>query len=109
VLLAVEYLHTKQLMWRDLKPENLLLDKDGNIVLTDFGLAKTNIMRDGRTATLCGTPQYLAPEILEGKGYTPVVDWWAFGVLVYEMLTGVPPFNSSNAYGVYKKIKVRYT
>eukprot|EP00029_Vermamoeba_vermiformis_P004877 TRINITY_DN1557_c0_g2_i1.p1 TRINITY_DN1557_c0_g2~~TRINITY_DN1557_c0_g2_i1.p1 ORF type:complete len:790 (-),score=199.93 TRINITY_DN1557_c0_g2_i1:24-2393(-) len=105
VLLAVEYLHSKSLMWRDLKPENLLLDKDGNIVLTDFGLAKTNIGRDGRTATLCGTPQYLAPEILEGKGYTPVVDWWAFGVLVYEMLTGVPPFNSSNAYGVYKKIK----
>jgi serine/threonine protein kinase len=105
VLLAVEYLHSKSLMWRDLKPENLLLDKDGNIVLTDFGLAKTNIARDGRTATLCGTPQYLAPEILEGKGYTPVVDWWAFGVLVYEMLTGVPPFNSSNAYGVYKKIK----
>jgi len=104
-LLGVEYLHTKGVGYRDLKPENLLLDQNGNVLLTDFGLAKPKFGAGQKTATLCGTPQYLAPEILEGKGYTNIVDWWAFGVLVYEMMTGVPPFNADNAYGVYKKIK----
>jgi len=86
-------------IYRDLKPENILIDKDGHIKLTDFGLSKITIEKSskegGKAYTICGTPEYLAPEILEGKGYTTAVDWWSLGALIYEMLSSHSPFKTN--------------
>lgn len=101
IVLALEYLHQQNVVYRDLKPENLLLDRDGHLKITDFGFAKK--LAD-RTWTLCGTPEYLAPEIIQSKGHNRAVDWWALGVLVYEMLAGYPPFFDDNPFGIYEKI-----
>lgn len=80
-----EYMHSKNIIYRDLKPENILMAADGYLKLTDFGFAK---YCDSRTYTLCGTPEYLAPEILLNKGHGKPVDWWCLGILIYEMLAG---------------------
>nr|PNR41017.1 hypothetical protein PHYPA_018420 [Physcomitrium patens] len=101
VLCAFEYLHGMDIMYRDLKPENLLLDEKGNIKVTDFGFAK---QVDRRAYTLCGTPDYLAPEIILNKGHGKPVDWWTFGILIYEMLAGYPPFLGNDPVGTYQKI-----
>ncbi|XP_067007437.1 cAMP-dependent protein kinase catalytic subunit 3 [Anabrus simplex] len=101
IILALEYLHGQSVVYRDLKPENLLLDRDGHLKITDFGFAKK--LTD-RTWTLCGTPEYLAPEIIQSKGHNKAVDWWALGVLIYEMLAGYPPFFDDNPFGIYEKI-----
>lgn len=93
VLLVIEYLHERNIVYRDLKPENLLIDSDGYIKVVDFGFAK---MIDGRTYTLCGTPEYLAPELVLGKGHGKGVDYWALGVLIYEMVVGHSPFAASS-------------
>lgn len=109
LVLALEYLHVHDIAYRDLKPENLLLDADGHLKLADFGFAK--IVPDA-TYTLCGTPEYLAPEIILGNGYGQAVDWWALGVLLYEMLTGNPPFTGETPTAVYEKTlrgQVRYS
>jgi len=104
IFLSIQYLHKLNIAYRDLKPENLLIDKDGHIKLTDFGFAKT--IENDRTFTLCGTPEYLAPEIIKGAkvGYGKSVDWWALGVLIFEMLSGYPPFYDNEPIGIYKKI-----
>jgi len=97
IILGIEYLHKLNCIYRDLKPENILLDREGHIRLTDFGLSKItiSIQDEGHIAyTICGTPEYLAPEILEGKGYTKSVDWWSLGALLYEMLVGYSPFKA---------------
>jgi len=105
ILLALEHLHQNGIIYRDLKPENILITNEGHIVLTDFGLCKEGIEKeDDRTGTFCGTPEYLAPEVLKGKGYGKEVDWWSYGSLVYEMLTGLPPFYSQDVQEMYRKI-----
>lgn len=80
------------MMCCSLKPENVLIDKDGYAKLTDFGLSKENIKNSKDALTLCGTPEYLAPEIVDRKGHGFAVDWWSVGCIIYEMLTGEPPF-----------------
>ena len=96
ILLAIEYLHNNGYIYRDLKPENILIDKDGNIKLTDFGLCKMLLSEQSTTDTLCGTPEYLAPEIFKKQSYTKCVDWFSFGILLYEMICGSLPFKLKN-------------
>lgn len=105
--MALETMHAANIIYRDLKPENILLDADGHIRLTDFGLAKDKITgagAEGGTRTFCGTPEYLAPEILENKGHGKAVDWWSLGTLLFEMICGLPPFYDTNVQRMYHKI-----
>jgi len=101
VALIFEYLHAHDFIYRDLKPENLLLDKDGYIKITDFGFAKRVVFK---TYTLCGTPEYIAPEVLLNKGHGKGVDWWTLGILMYEMMVGQPPFVDDDPMGIYQQI-----
>lgn len=102
VVLVFEYMHERDIIYRDLKPENILLDQDGYLKITDFGFAK--VLKSPRTQTLCGTPDYLAPEIVGGRGHGKAVDWWTLGILIYEMLASAPPFYDEDPMRTYAKI-----
>uniref|UniRef100_A0A3B4ULE8 Serine/threonine-protein kinase Sgk1 n=2 Tax=Seriola TaxID=8160 RepID=A0A3B4ULE8_SERDU len=101
---ALGYLHSLTIVYRDLKPENILLDQEGHIVLTDFGLCKEGISQTDTTTTFCGTPEYLAPEVLRKQPYDNTVDWWCLGSVLYEMLFGLPPFYSRDTHEMYDNI-----
>ncbi|XP_028659424.1 serine/threonine-protein kinase Sgk3 [Erpetoichthys calabaricus] len=101
---ALGYLHSLKIVYRDLKPENILLDSEGHVVLTDFGLCKEGISRADTTSTFCGTPEYLAPEVLRKQPYDNTVDWWCLGSVLYEMLYGLPPFYSRDTSEMYENI-----
>eukprot|EP01083_Nonionella_stella_P054503 143872_1 len=106
ICLAIECLHSHDITYRDLKPENILLDHDGHIKITDFGLSKESISSDPNciTRTFCGSPEYLAPEMLLQNGYNQMVDWWSFGTILYEMICGLPPFYDQNIQKMYANI-----
>jgi len=102
IITIFEYLHGKNIIYRDLKPENILINKNGYLKLTDFGFAK--YLDNEKTYTLCGTPEYLAPEIILNKGHGKPVDWWTMGILLYEMLVGIDPFSDDDPMQTYQKI-----
>ncbi|XP_077971681.1 ribosomal protein S6 kinase beta-1-like [Styela clava] len=96
ITLALGHLHKEGIVYRDLKPENILLDQTGHIKLTDFGLCKESILEGNMTHTFCGTIEYMAPEVLLRSGHNQAVDWWSLGALMFDMLTGAPPFTAEN-------------
>lgn len=105
ILLVFEHMHNINFIYRDLKPENILLDSQGYVKLTDYGFAKELNNTANKTFTLCGTPDYLAPEVLTGVGHSKGVDWWCLGIMIYEMLAGQAPFFDNNQMHQYRKIK----
>jgi protein kinase A len=100
VVLAFEYLHSKNVIYRNLKPEDLLITSNGYLKLVDFGFAKVR----NNSCTLCGTPQYLAPEVIQNFNHSFTVDWWSLGILIYEMIFGVVPFKGDKNMKTYAKI-----
>lgn len=111
IALALEHLHARDIVHRDLKPENILVDYDGHVRITDFGLAKDRVSGLEGARSFCGTDDYIAPEIISGGPYGKAVDWWSLGALMFDMLTGAPPFVAANRKLLYKKIcseKVRF-
>ncbi|CAF1046714.1 unnamed protein product [Adineta steineri] len=104
VVLGLEFLHSHKIVYRDLKLDNLLLDREGYLKIADFGLCKEGIGYGGTTSTFCGTPEFLAPEVLTESSYTRAVDWWGLGVLIYEMLVGESPFPGDDEEEVFDSI-----
>ncbi|KAG1662747.1 hypothetical protein FOA52_006772 [Chlamydomonas sp. UWO 241] len=101
VVLSLQYMHSHNILWRDLKPENLLVGGDGYVRATDLGFAK---IVTTKTYTFCGTPDYMAPEIILNHGHTHAVDWWSLGCIIYEMLHGYPPFYTGDMVSTYHRI-----
>ncbi|XP_059394072.1 protein kinase C delta type-like [Carassius carassius] len=106
IICGLQYLHSKGIIYRDLKLDNVMLDKDGHIKIADFGMCKENMLGENRATTFCGTPDYIAPEILLGQKYSFSVDWWSFGVLLYEMLIGQSPFQGDDEDELFESIRM---
>ncbi|XP_040263021.1 protein kinase C delta type isoform X3 [Bufo bufo] len=106
IICGLQFLHSKGIIYRDLKLDNIMLDKDGHIKIADFGMCKENVFGENKASTFCGTPDYIAPEILQGQKYTFSVDWWSFGVLLYEMLIGQSPFHGDDEDELFESIRV---
>ncbi|KAA0161154.1 hypothetical protein FNF31_03995 [Cafeteria roenbergensis] len=104
LVLALSYLHSKGVVYRDLKPENILVSADGYIKIADFGLSKEGVDPTSGSHSFCGTPEYLAPEIIEKRGHGTAVDWWSLGMLVFEMLTGLPPWYTKSRPKLYRDL-----
>ena len=101
--MGLDHMHKHGIIYRDIKPENILMDEDGYLKIADFGMAK--ILNPNEKATsFCGTPEYLAPEVITGEGHNACADWWSFGILIYEMLCGIPPFYCDNTERMYELI-----
>jgi len=96
LVLALEYLHSHNIIHRDLKPENILISSTGHVALTDFGLAKEDVDEESRANTFCGTIEYMSPEMIKGQPYGKATDWWSVGILLFDMLSGNPPFRNKN-------------
>ena len=107
VILALEFLHSKNILYRDLKPENILVDERGHLKLTDFGLCKLDFKKEDLTASFVGSPEYMSPEILSGEMYNYSVDFYTLGVLFYEIVVGLPPHYSENKIQMYQDIKTK--
>jgi len=105
VLLGIAHLHSMNVIYRDLKPENVLLDADGHAKITDFGLSKEGVEDNYSAKSMCGTPEYLAPEILENRGHGKAVDWYSLGALMFEMLTGLPPYYTKDRQKLFEQIR----
>lgn len=101
--IALEYLHNHGIVYRDIKPENILIGEDGYLKLIDFGMAKM-LKGNEKAMSFCGTPEYLAPEIITGEGHNRAADWWSYGILLFEMLCGIPPFYCENTERMYDLI-----
>ncbi|XP_059150475.1 protein kinase C delta type-like isoform X2 [Physella acuta] len=104
IVCGLQFLHKNGIIYRDLKLDNVMLDKDGHIKIADFGMCKEKIFGENRASTFCGTPDYIAPEILKGAKYNASVDWWSFGVLLYEMLIGQSPFHGDDEDDLFHSI-----
>jgi len=101
--MALDYLHNHGIIYRDIKPENILIGEDGYLKLIDFGMAKM-VQGNEKATSFCGTPEYLAPEIITGEGHNRAADWWSYGILLFEMLCGIPPFYCENTERMYDLI-----
>ena len=105
IVVALEYLHSQNVFYRDLKPENILLDQEGHVRVADFGISRINFTEHDRSASFCGSPEYMSPEMLKsGHVHGRTVDYYALGALLYEMLTGLPPHFSESRDEMYRKI-----
>jgi serine/threonine protein kinase len=106
IAMALDALHAHDVVYRDLKPENILLDEEGHIKLADFGLAKEGVHEPAEGAhSLCGTPEYLSPEVLDRQGHGTSVDWWNLGMVTYEMLTGLPPWYTTDREKLFERLR----